>query len=165
MPIVAKGHARACLIRKCFLSRDTSTLVHAFTTYVRPLLEHFSNVWSRHLKRDINKVESAQCKIHQNIWNAYQILLYTKRLAVLQLENIELRRLRFDPILTYKILLDCINRPTNQSLFLLSRQVMLLVAMHTKYRYCRVDVRKYFFAPRLIGPWNSLPATWELQEP
>jgi len=29
--IVAKAHARACFIHKCFLSRDTSTLVCAFT--------------------------------------------------------------------------------------------------------------------------------------
>jgi len=67
MPIVAKGHARACLIRKCFLSKDTSTLVRAFTTYVRPLLEHCSSVWSTHLKRDINKAESVQRKNHQKI--------------------------------------------------------------------------------------------------
>jgi len=32
--IVAKAHARACLIHKCFLSRDTSILVRAFITYV-----------------------------------------------------------------------------------------------------------------------------------
>jgi len=67
MPIVAKGHARVCLIRKCFLSKDTSTLVRAFTTYVRPLLEYCSSVWSPHLKRDINKIDSVQRKMHQKI--------------------------------------------------------------------------------------------------
>ena len=36
---VAKAHAHACLIHNCFLSRDASTLVCDFTTYVRPLLE------------------------------------------------------------------------------------------------------------------------------
>ena len=37
--IVASANTRACLIRKCFLSRDVRTLIHAFNTYVRPLLE------------------------------------------------------------------------------------------------------------------------------
>ena len=27
--------------------------------------------------------------------------------------------------------------------------------------HCRVDVRKYFFAHKVIGPWNSLPANNE----
>lgn len=58
--IVAKAHARACLIHKCFLSRDTSTLVRAFITYVRPLLEYCSCVWSPYLKNNIYKVESVQ---------------------------------------------------------------------------------------------------------
>ena len=34
--IVAKAHARANLIHKCFISKDTCTLVEAFKTYVRP---------------------------------------------------------------------------------------------------------------------------------
>jgi len=52
---------------------------------------------------------------------------------------------------------------TNKSLFLLSRQIMLPVAMHKKIQpsHCRVDVRKYFFAHKVIGPWNSLPANNE----
>ena len=42
-------------------------------------------------------------------------LSYTERLAVLQLESLELWRLHFDLILTHKILFDCIN--TNKSHF------------------------------------------------
>ena len=42
-------------------------------------------------------------------------LSYTERLAVLQLESLELWRLHFDLILTHKILFDSIN--TNKSQF------------------------------------------------
>jgi len=38
--IAAKAHARACLIHKCFISRDTVTLTRAFLAYVRPILEY-----------------------------------------------------------------------------------------------------------------------------
>jgi len=43
-----------------FLSRVTFTLVRAFTTYVRPLLEYCSCIWSPHFKNGIYKVESVQ---------------------------------------------------------------------------------------------------------
>jgi len=44
--ITARAHTRANLVHKCFVSKDTNTLVKAFTTYVRPLLEYASCVWS-----------------------------------------------------------------------------------------------------------------------
>ena len=155
--IVAKGHARACLIHKCFLSKDTSTLVRAFTTYVRPLLEYCSSVWSPYLKRDINKIESVQRKFTKRLKGLSNIS-YTERLAVLQLESLELRRLRFDLILTYKILFDYLN--TNKSSFFVLKTNSATRGHEYKIQpsHCRVNVRKYFFAHRVIDPWNSLPA-------
>jgi len=44
--IVTRAHRLANLIHKCFTSRDSSTLMRAFVTYVRPLLEYASCVWS-----------------------------------------------------------------------------------------------------------------------
>src|SRR5258706_15396416 len=38
--ITKRAHARANLVHKCFVSKDTNTLVKAFITYVRPLLEY-----------------------------------------------------------------------------------------------------------------------------
>jgi len=45
-PIVCKAHQRACLIPRCFKSRDPVIIFRAFTVYVRPLLEYCSPVWS-----------------------------------------------------------------------------------------------------------------------
>ena len=42
--IVTKARMRANLIFKCFHSRQRNTLLKAFTTYVRPLLEYASQV-------------------------------------------------------------------------------------------------------------------------
>ena len=38
--IVTNASKRASLIHKCFISKDTPTMVRAFTVYVRPLLEY-----------------------------------------------------------------------------------------------------------------------------
>jgi len=54
--IVAKAHARASLIHKCFLSKDQSALINAYTTYVRPLLEYSVCVWSPYHLEDIGLI-------------------------------------------------------------------------------------------------------------
>jgi len=46
--IVTSAHRLAILIRKCFVSQHPLTLTLAFTTYVRPLLEYATCVWSSH---------------------------------------------------------------------------------------------------------------------
>ena len=58
--IVAKAHARANLIYECFISKDTRTLVKALKTYVRPLLEYCSCVWSPYLQTPNRQIESVQ---------------------------------------------------------------------------------------------------------
>jgi len=47
-------------IAKSFTSRDVAILVKAFVTYVRPLLEYNTVVWSPHLKGDIHTIEKVQ---------------------------------------------------------------------------------------------------------
>jgi hypothetical protein len=56
--IVAKASCRAKLILKCFRSRDSQLLVRAFCTFVRPLLEFSSIIWSPYTAIDINPIES-----------------------------------------------------------------------------------------------------------
>jgi len=58
--IVARVHARANLIHKCFLSRHVQTLTRTFTVYVGPLLEYGSCVWFQHFMSEIDKIESVQ---------------------------------------------------------------------------------------------------------
>ena len=48
-----KAHRRANSILSCFVSRDNGLLVRAFVTYVRPILEYNSIIWSPSLVRDI----------------------------------------------------------------------------------------------------------------
>ena len=44
--IVSRAHQRSALICRSFLSRDTYNLILAFKTYVKPLLDYVSPVWS-----------------------------------------------------------------------------------------------------------------------
>jgi ribonucleases P/MRP protein subunit RPP40 len=85
--IVAKANSRACLIHKCFVTRDIPTLVRAFKTYVRPLLEYASTVWSPSC---VTSIESVQRKFTKRLLGCRQ-LDYATRLAKLDLQSLELR--------------------------------------------------------------------------
>ena len=58
--IVSKAKLRASQILRCFVSKDPGILTRAFVTYVRPLIEYCSPVWSPCSVTTINKLESVQ---------------------------------------------------------------------------------------------------------
>jgi hypothetical protein len=95
---------------KSFFSHNISTLVKAFKVYVRPILEYASSVWSPHLIMDIESIEAVQRRFTKRLpgqWN----VPYTERLKTVGLERLDVRRLRQDLIMTYKILfgLTCLD--------------------------------------------------------
>jgi len=58
--IVRKAMLRSRLILQCFSSRNKDLMMKAFFTYVRPILEYCSPVWSPHLKYLIDRIQSVQ---------------------------------------------------------------------------------------------------------
>ena len=101
--ISSKAHRRANLIHRCFTSRHRDLLVKAFVTYVRPILEYNSQVWSPVLKEDISLIEAVQKRFTKRIPGLSELSYYS-RLKALNIESLELRRLRSDLVLVYKIL-------------------------------------------------------------
>jgi hypothetical protein len=100
---VVKAQSRANLIHKCFIAKDTATLKRAFTTYVRPILEYASSIWSPYLVGAVSKIESVQRTLTKRI-RSMRGLSYVDRLSALVLGSLETRRLRLDLIYFYKIL-------------------------------------------------------------
>ena len=92
------------LILKCFHSRDYRVLKLAFCTYVRPLLEFSSQVWSPHYNYLIDKFESVQRFFFTRKLSGLNELSYFSLLKMLGLETLERRRLIYDLVLYYKIL-------------------------------------------------------------
>jgi hypothetical protein len=67
--IGVKASQSAKLILKCFRSRDSQLLMRAFCTFVRPLLEFFSIIWSPYTIADLNRAESVQRSFTKAIQN------------------------------------------------------------------------------------------------
>jgi hypothetical protein len=100
--IVAKAYSRIYLILKSFISRDRVFLVNMFKIYVRPLLESGTCVWSPHALKDIDRIESVQRYFTRCI-PGLATLTYSDRLRLLNLDSLEVRRLRADCVMLFKL--------------------------------------------------------------
>jgi len=106
--INATAHQRVNLIFRAFVSRDIVVLLRAYTTYVRPILEFNTVVWSPSLKCDITRsVEKVQRKFTKRL-PGYSDLSYAERRAKLNLQTLELRRLHYDLVMCYKIVFSIV---------------------------------------------------------
>ena len=93
--LVAKAKRRSGLLFRCFVTQDMNVLRKAFISYIPPLLEYASSIWSPTQGGLIDKVESVQRQFTKRI-PALQELSYRDRLSPLNLESLEHRRLRLD---------------------------------------------------------------------
>jgi ribonuclease P/MRP protein subunit RPP40 len=161
--IVSQAFVRVNLILKCFLSKDVRTLTRAFISYVRPLLEYASVSWSPYHTKDIELLESVQRKFTKRLLVAHGTRVsYPERLKLLNLESLELRRLRCDLIYTYKLLFGLISTDASDFFTLSSNgHYTRGHAYKLSMSYSRLDIRKFYFSQRVIEPWNSLPAESE----
>jgi hypothetical protein len=101
--IVSKARQRVGTLFRGFLSRNLSTMRLAFITYIRPILEYNSIVWNPNFIHLIDLIENVQRNFSKRI-PSLSSLPYAERLALLDLELLELRRLRFDLIYYYKVI-------------------------------------------------------------
>ena len=84
-------------------ARDPAILTKAIITYVRPILEYYTSVWSSHAVSNINKIASCQRWFTKRI-KGMSSMQYSERLACLNLEFLQIRRLRCDLLICYKII-------------------------------------------------------------
>ncbi len=85
-------------------------------------------------------------------------LSYIERLRLLNLEPLELRRLKFDLCMVFKLCNGLVFLPCDISKFFqLSDSRIRGNCWRFRIPYCRSDVRKNFFSQHIISLWNSLP--------
>lgn len=154
--IVAKAKQRSFLLFRSFLTKDAKSLMQGYKSYILPILNYCSPIWSPCLLKDVDLIESVQRKFTHKV-KGCESMSYVERLKKLNLQTLELRRLHTDLIFCYKILPGLITGPPeNFGLHLSQRQsrghTFKLDISHT-----RVNVRKNFFGCRICEPWNSLP--------
>lgn len=152
--VVSKASLRAKLILKCFSTRDPSVLTKAFCTFVRPLLEFSSVIWSPYYRLDKDKIENVQRRFTKVL---FPKISYSDRLQKLGLQTLEVRRISTDLTMCYKLLNNYCD--TEYSHVLYRSDVT-----HTRGNCCKL--LKFYqknnrdaslFHNRVVNYWNRLP--------
>ena len=89
------------MLFRCFVYADLDILVTAFRSYVRPLLEYCTPVWSPGLLANIDELESVQRYFTRRLFARLKLQPqnYIERLSFLELEPLERRRLINDLVM------------------------------------------------------------------
>ena len=139
------------------MSRELKFLRKAFITYVRPILEYNSCVWNPHHKEYITLLENVQRRFTKRI-PSLRLMSYPERLAMIDLEPLELRRLRTDLNEYYKCFhnLNSINYTEHFNFYIPPAASRSSSPKLVKPVKANNTVMCSFFY-RAVDCWNSLP--------
>ena len=156
--IISKASNRAKCILKCFTTRDGLLLKKAFCTFVRPLLEYCSVIWSPHYKKDINRIERVQRSFTKSIGNL-RVCTYKERLLNLGLDSLQCRRLKADLIMCYKTLHGLVDIGSDASCIFM--RALNMSTRGNSFKLIKNSVlsqrENNFYNNRIVNIWNSLP--------
>ena len=156
---VKKANNMTNIIFRCFKTANMPALLTAYRSFVRPLVEYCTQLWSNQSITDIRLVESVQRYFTRRLFERcrLQYTSYCKRLEFLSLATLEKRRIIFDLKFIYKMMNGLVEmnfadffsfatvrgRRTNSKTIFIKR--------------ARLDIRKKSFAFRSVPVWNELP--------
>jgi Reverse transcriptase (RNA-dependent DNA polymerase)/Endonuclease-reverse transcriptase len=164
--IVDKTKRLCSMLFRCLKSRDPNCLIMAYKSYILPILEYNSSVWSPYLIKDIDNIESVQRNFTWRVFKRCGLpdASYNERLARLQLPSLELRRIHKDLIFCYKIVYGNIAlNVSNFFAFANNAHTRGNSLKFFKKQFC-LDICKYFFSNRVVDIWNSLSTTCVLSK-
>jgi len=154
---VKKAYRKSALISRCFHSKNVTNLKRAFCSYVRPILEYASQIWSPHSLKDTALLEKVQRRFTKSI-PALHLLPYSTRLTNLNLQSLALRRTNIDLCTVYRILHRQISLDSTLFFTLRTNSVTRGHSLALCKPSVRLDTSKFAFHARVVDPWNALPA-------
>ena len=147
---------------RCFLSKNPHLLTRAFTSYVRPILEYASPIWSPHFTKDIDALERVQRRFTKSFHNL-RSLPYSTRIERLDLQPLHTRRLNIDLTTCYRLIHELTHLDSTLFFTLRPHSVTRGHPFTLTKPLVRLNTNKFSFFSRTIDPWNNLsliPATF-----
>ncbi len=158
--IAATALSRVGILFRAFHTNNVDVLSKAYVTYIRPLLESATPIWSPHLRRDIECIERVQHVFTRKLFRRCGLghPPYELRCSVLGLDSLQLRRIRFDLCMCYKLLNGLVDLSPNEFFHFASFRGR---GHSSKLAgsFSRINTRKYHFTNRIIDIWNCLPTS------
>jgi hypothetical protein len=157
--VAAKALNRAAMLFRAFRTVDMSALLRAYVSYVRPLLEFETFVWSPHYQKDIDRIEKVQRTFSRRLYERCMFpgVDYTTRVKELGLTSLEERRAKNDLVMCYKLFNGLVDESFEKFFSLSANTRTRGNGAKLEKPIVRLDIAKHFLTSRVIDKWNSLP--------
>ena len=153
--IVKKANQVMGSIRRTIEYKNKNNIVCLYKSLVRPHLEYCQQAWRPYYQQDIDNIEKVQRRMTRMI-NGMGEFSYEERLRKTGLVTLEMRRLRSDLIEVFKIMrgLEGLRR---DDFFIMDHRKSRGHSYKIFKQRPRLNIRKYYFANRIVDEWNNLP--------
>ena len=153
--MVSKAYAKLGIINKVFKFKNKYAILRLYKSFVRPILEYASLVWSPYTVTYINKIEKVQKRMCRMI-PELNGLPYQEQLEALELLSLQARRLRYQLIFLFKMHKGLIDLHFSDYFAVKQKKSLrghscLLMQKHANNNY-----RLNFFTVSSINLWNEL---------
>lgn len=153
--ICNKARQKIFVLFKKFLTKDPVLLVQAYKTYVLPVLNYCSPIWSPHNADDIHLIESVQRKFTKRL-KGFDQLPYKERLDKSGLLSLELVRIQTDLLLCYKILHNLVKIDGAKLFVMDENRFQRGHGFKIRATRPRLDIGLYSYGYRVANLWNNL---------
>jgi hypothetical protein len=154
--ISSKAYQRVNLLFRAFASRNVKLLGRAFNTYVRPILEYCTPVWSPCLMGAIDSIEKVQRYFTRRLF-AGKSFSYPERLFLLNWDSLETRRIKSDVTMYYKVIHNLVELDS-KNFFNFSNAPTRGHSQKIVKKFYSSNAYDNTFANRSVDCWNALPA-------
>jgi len=142
------------MINGTFSIRDKEVILQLYKSLITHHLKYSMQAWRPHYKKNIDLIEGVQRRTTKLI-SGLMGYTYADRLTILKLTTLETRRLRSDLIDISKMFKGFDYLDPLLFFELNTAPTRGHTLKYVKPR-CRLDVRKYSFAHRVVDVWNSM---------
>ena len=148
---------RAAIINNCFVSREPDLLFRAFVSFVRPVIEYCCSLWSPYSLKNIRKLECVQRRFTKRLAGLGD-MPYCERLRSLGAETLELRRLKYDLTMYFKIFHGYVDlQPAD--LFKMKTSITRSNGLAVYINKTSSNAERYYFNNRASRAWNHLSSS------
>ena len=100
--VIKKANKKLGIIAHIFKNKNSDAMIPLFKTFVRPILEYNSIIWSPYTKKYVNKIEKIQIKFCKLV-SDFRDLSYQHKLKKAKLLSLRARRIQHQLITMFKM--------------------------------------------------------------
>ena len=153
----AKSYRIINYIFRYFKTRSPEFLTRMFKTNVRPILEYGSQCSYPRTAKNVRIIEKIQRHYLKRIPSC-STLDYAESMVQCELDSIEIRRIKADLKLLYKILYGFIDLKFSELFVFAPSDITRSSCLKLHKPMFKTDIRKFSFPVRIVNIWNKLPS-------